>query len=297
MRLTLRQLEIFMAVAGSGSTTAAAEQLALSQSATSAALNELERALEASLFDRIGKRLLINDLGRMLEPQAKQILAMAHSVEMQFKGNAVLERDLIIGASTTIGTYMLPELIAAYCNVHEKVVPRISITNTADVALAVANFDVEIGFIEGPCHVGNVHAEPWRTDELVIVAAPTHALVQRARKATPAMLSKAKWLLREAGSGTREAVEDALVPHLHYLTEGGEFSSSEAIKHACAAGLGLACLSRTVVADLIELGKLVELQTTLPELRRKLYMVYSKKKLLSSTLKEFRDFARAWQRG
>lgn len=295
MRLTLRQLQIFLAVANAGSTTAAAEQVALSQSAISAALNELELALEASLFDRVGKRLLINDQGRMLVPQARQLLAMADAVEMQFKGSAVLERDLIIGASTTVGNYMLPALIAAYCAQIGKVVPRLSIANTAEVAKAVADFEVEIGFIEGPCHVGGVHVEPWRTDELVIVASPSHELVQRSRKkATPAMLAKAKWLLREAGSGTRETVEDALVPHLHYLTEGGEFSSSEAIKHACAAGLGLACMSRTVVADLLELGKLVEVNTTLPELKRRLYMVYSKKKLLSSTLKEFRDFCRAW---
>ena len=295
MRISLRQLQIFLAVAATGSTTAAAEQVALSQSATSAALKDLEDVLETSLFDRVGKKLLINDQGRMLVPQAKQILALTHAVEMQFMGTASLERDLVIGASTTVGTYLLPGLIAAYRDRHGKVVPRVAIANTADVATAVANFDVEIGFIEGPCHATGLHVEPWCKDELIIVASPSHELVQRSRKkATPAMLAKARWLLREAGSGTREAVEDALVPHLHYLTEGGEFSSSEAIKHACAAGLGLACLSRVVVDDLLALGRLVEVKTTLPGLSRTLYMVYSKKKLLSSGLKEFRDFCRAW---
>ncbi len=296
MHLTLRQLQIFLAVSATASTTAAAEQVALSQSATSAALGELENTLGARLFDRVGKKLIINDQGRMLVPQARQILALAHAVEMQFAGDASLERDLMIGASTTIGTYMLPGLIAAYRDRHGKVVPRVAIANTADVALAVANFAVEIGFIEGPCHVGGVHVEPWLKDELIVVAPPSHELVQRGRKrVTPAMLAKAKWLLREAGSGTREAVEDALVPHLHYLNEGGEFSGSDAIKHACAAGLGLACLSRSVVSDLIALGRIEEVKTTLPPLTRTLYIVYSKKKKLSSSLKEFRDFCRAWQ--
>jgi DNA-binding transcriptional LysR family regulator len=295
MRLTLRQLQIFLAVAERGSTTGAAEQVALSQSAASAALNELENLLGTTLFDRIGKRLLINDQGRMLVPQAKQMLSLAQAVEMQFQGKGSLERDLRIGASTTIGTYLLPPLIAAYREGEGKVVPRVKIANTAEVASAVAGFDVEIGFIEGPGHADGVHAEPWLKDRLVIVASPTHELARRAgRKVTPAMLAKARWLLREAGSGTREAVEAALIPHLHTLNEGGEFGSSEAIKHACAAGLGLACLSHSVVQDLLEMGRVVEVRTTLPELSRTLYIVYSKKKLLSASLKDFRSFCRAW---
>lgn len=296
MRITLRQLQIFCAVAATGSTTAAAQQLSLSQSATSAALNELEHMLSAGLFDRVGKRLLLNDNGRMLLDQSRQMLAMAKAIEGQFSGGST-ERELRIGASTTIGAYLLPELLAAYRKRHGDVIPRVTIANTAEVANAVAAFDVEIGFIEGPCHVRDLRVEPWVKDELIIVAAPGHELGFRSsrQKTTPAMLASARWLLREAGSGTREAVEDALIPHLHYLEEGGEFSSSEAIKHACAAGLGLACLSRFVVADLIALGRLAEVNTTLPKLGRNLYMVYSRKKTLSAALKEFRDFCRGWK--
>lgn len=297
MRITLRQLQIFSAVAASGSTTAASVQLSLSQSATSAALIELEDLLNASLFDRVGKRLLINDNGRMLLEQSKQLLAMAKTIEGQFTGEGTPERDLIIGASTTIGAYILPELLAAYRSEYGEVIPRVTIANTSDVANAVAGFEVEIGFIEGPCHVRDLRVEPWIKDELIIVSAPSHELGFRTsrQKVTPAALAKAKWLLREPGSGTREAVEDALIPHLHYMEEGGEFSSSEAITHACAAGLGLACLSRSVAADLLALGRLAEVNTTLPKLSRTLYMVYSRKKTLSAVLKEFRNFCRMWK--
>lgn len=297
MRVTLRQLQIFSAIATTGSTTAASVQLALSQSATSAALKELEDMLGTALFDRVGKRLLINDSGRMLLGHARQMLAMAKTIENEFDGGGTTQRDLMIGASTTIGAYILPQLLAAYRSRYGEVIPRVTIANTEDVANAVANLDVEIGFIEGPCHVRDLRVEPWIRDELIVVAAPAHELGFRTsrQKATPAMLANAKWLLREPGSGTREAVEDALIPHLHYMEEGGEFSSSEAIKHACAAGLGLACLSRSVVADLLALGRLAEVNTSLPKLSRTLYMVYSRSKTLSAALKEFRNFCRAWK--
>jgi DNA-binding transcriptional LysR family regulator len=296
MRITLRQLQIFEAVASSGSTTAASGQLALSQSATSAALNELENLLDATLFDRVGKRLIINDNGRMLLTHSKQMLSIARAIESQFNGMEGTERDLIIGASTTIGTYILPALITDYRDRYGEVIPRITIANTADVATAVANFDVEIGFIEGPCHVRDLRIESWIKDELIVVATPDHELGARTlrQKATPSILAKAKWLLRESGSGTREAVEDALMPHLHYITEGGVFSSSEAIKYACMAGLGLACLSRLVVADLLAQDRLVEVHTSLPRMSRNFYMIYSARKTLSKPLTEFRNFCRAW---
>jgi DNA-binding transcriptional LysR family regulator len=298
LRITLRQLQIFSAIAEQGSTTAAAESLSLSQSATSSALNELEDLLGAQLFDRVGKALLINDSGRMLLEHARQALHIVEGIENEFSGRQGGQRQFRIGASTTIGAYLLPEMLAAFGSRRGDALPRVTIANTADVAAAVANFEVEIGFIEGPCHVPGLRVEPWLRDELIIVAAPGNAQAQRARSApaTPEELAQQRWLLREPGSGTREAAEGALVPYLHYLEEGGQFNSSEAIKHACAAGLGLACLSRAVVADLIALGKLVEVATTLPPLSRDMYLITSRKKTLSPALEGFLGFCRAWRR-
>src|SRR6201994_2794866 len=115
MRITLRQLSIFAAVADAGSTAAAAGRLALSQSATSAALNELEAVLEARLFDRVGTRLVLNDTGRGLLPQARAVPAGAAGIERDF-GAAAGEHaglaSLRVGASTTIGNYLLPTLVA-----------------------------------------------------------------------------------------------------------------------------------------------------------------------------------------
>lgn len=295
MRLTLRQLQIFLAVADHGSTMAAADAVALSQSAASAALNELESLLGIHLFDRVGKRLVINDNGRMLLPQARQMLDAAATIEEQFhQPDAATVTGLHIGASTTIGIYLLPRMLAHFVRQPSSLPPQVTIANTSAVASAVAAFEVDIGLIEGPCHEPELQAEPWITDELVVVCAPDHPCALRDGKVPLADLRQAGWLLREAGSGTREAVEHALLPHLHTLRSAGEFSNSEAIKYAAAAGLGLACLSRLVVADLVEAGRLVELRTTLPRLQRHFYLVSRKNKLLSARLTFFMQFCRDW---
>jgi DNA-binding transcriptional LysR family regulator len=295
MHLTLRQLQIFMAVAETGSTVAAADVVHLTQSATSAALRELEGLLKCYLFDRIGKRLQLNDNGRQLVPQARLLLDAANSIEKQFQPEKTNDiSGLILGTSTTIGIYVLPRLLAEFNTNHQP--GKITVANTIDVVNAVANFEVDAGFIEGYCHQPNLHIEPWLEDEMIIVCAPAHPAFAQYGKAKVRLstLRDSLWLLRETGSGTREAVEHALLPHLHYLTPAAEFSNSEAIKNAAVAGMGLACLSRLVVNDLILQGKLIELHSALPKLRRQFFIITAKKKIVSARLATLLDFCRNW---
>ncbi len=300
MRITLRQLQIFIAVAESGSTAAAAELVALSQSAASASLKELENLLHTELFDRVGKRLALNDNGRQLLPQARQMQDAAATIERQF-GNEADASGLRLGASTTIGNYLLPHILAAAkprqpeAGLH----PVVTIANTADIAAAVASFQLDLGLVEGPSHEADLTIEPWLTDELLIVASPSHPILDKGRhtKVRIEALREAGWLLRERGSGTRETVEHVLLPHLHELRAAAEFSNAEAIKHAAAAGLGLACLSRLVVQDLLAAGTLVSLQTALPPLSRHLYLIHHRHKVLSSRLQRFLQLCRDWQQG
>ena len=295
MKITLRQLQIFLAVAQSGSTTAAADMIALSQSAASAALNELEHLLAVQLFDRVGKRLLLNDSGRLLLPQARHMLDAANTIEQQFLKPDQAGVELHIGASTTIGSYLLPAMVAAYRRQHPQLRIRALVANTADIVAAVSNFEVDAGLIEGPCHADDVEVEPWITDELIVVAAPGHALAAAGKMPTLQALGRADWLLREPGSGTREAVEHALLPYLHHLPSACEFGNSEAIKRATAEGLGISCLSRAVVADLLESGRLVELHSPLPVLRRHFYLVVSRHRVLSARLQALLEFCRHWR--
>src|ERR1700690_532663 len=223
--LTLRQLQIFAAVARFGSTAAAASVVGLSQSAASSAINELERMLGLRLFDRAGKRIVLNDNGRALLPRALAVLDGALGFEEAARDGSDQIQALRIGASTTIGNYLLPALLAQFLADRARQAlswrSSIAIGNTAEICRSVAAFELDIGLIEGPCPEPTLAVTPWMQDQLVIVAAPTHDLIERARGPRGAhpvpskRLRSAVWLVREQGSGTRQATDIALLPHLH----------------------------------------------------------------------------------
>src|SRR5579862_6256004 len=176
LRLTLRQLQIFRVVADTGSTVAAADMISLSQSATSAAIKQLERLLDLQLFDRIGKRLQLNDNGRALLPQALALLDGAGWIERW-----ALDREshigmLRIGASTTIGNYLLPAILAGFraslpSPARQNWQVQVAIANTAAIAASVAAFELDLGLIEGPCHEPELTVQPWLEDDLLVVTA------------------------------------------------------------------------------------------------------------------------------
>lgn len=298
MRLTLRQLQAFVAVARAGSTMAAAQEISLSQSAVSASLNELEDILRGRLFDRVGRRLVLNEHGRSMLPQARLLLDAARAIESEFgaAGHSRAPR-LRIAASTTIGNWLLPSVIAAYRRKEGAARIAVEIGNTWQVVRAVAHFEVDLGFIEGPTQEPQIKVVPWMEDELVVVCSPRHPLAAAGRrKATLAELAAATWLLREAGSGTREVVERALQPHLHTVRTEIELGGTEAIVQAAAEGLGLTCLSRWTVADMVRLERLVVLRTALPRLTRTFYLVHHESRYLSPTLERFIAHCLAIQR-
>ena len=292
LHLTLRQYEIFCAVAQNGTTVAAAQAVALSQSATSAALQQLETGLGVPLFERVGKRLILNDAGRTLLPQALAVLEQARSIEQAFSAQAVnLPVRLRVAASTTIGTYALPQVLARLAQSHPLVRVDLQIANTQEVGEAVQAMEVDMGLIEGSSHWQGLEVEPWLRDELVIVASPHDPLAQQA-KTKPlgvAALRKAAWLLREPGSGTREMVEHALLPHLHQLPAAATLGSSEAIARCVEQGLGISCLSRVLVQSQLQAQVLDILPTTLPRMWRNFSLVQRAGKRRSPALQAFVD--------
>ncbi|MGR4049923.1 DNA-binding transcriptional regulator YeiE [Kosakonia cowanii] len=282
MHITLRQLEVFTEVLKSGSTTQASQRLALSQSAVSAALTDLEGQLGVQLFDRVGKRLVVNEHGRLLYPRALAALEQASEIEQLFReANGAIR----VFASSTIGNYILPEVIAHYRRDFPELPLELSVGNSQDVITAVADFRVDIGLIEGPCHAAEIVAEPWLEDELVVFAPPSSPLLQG--EVTLDALAAAPWILRERGSGTREIVDYLLLSHLPHFQLGMELGNSEAIKHAVRHGLGISCLSRRVIAEQLETGSLVEIPLPLPRLVRTLWRIHHRQKHLSSSLTRF----------
>lgn len=267
--LTLRQLGVFVAVARAGSTRAAADRVARSQSAASSALAELEATLGVKLFDRVGRRLTLNAQGRALLPRAVNLLEQAAEIGQLF--GAADQGALRVAASFTVGEYLLPPLIAGWKRVHPGTRLRLDIANTRAVLDAVAALEVDVGFIEGARTHPDLDVAHWRDDELVVVAAAGHPMA--GRRVDRAWLRAAPWILREPGSGTREGADRWLVPGLGRLRIEMELGSNEAVKRAVAAGQGVGLLSVHAVAEAVAAGTLARLQTPLPRMHRSLAIV------------------------
>ena len=294
VRVSLRQLEVFVATARAGSTRSAAERVARSQSAASAAIAELEATLGAPLFDRVRRRLLINENGRALLPKAAFLLDQAAELEHLFSGAHAA--PLRVAASLTIGEVLLPDLVAQWKKSHATSPVHIAVANTSEVIEAVAAFDVDIGFIEGPQTHPDLSVRPWLTDEMVVLAAPSHALA-RARRITPDVLRVQQWALREQGSGTREASDRWLLEHLGSIDVAFELGSSETLKRVVATGVAVGCISRHAAAAALADGTLVELRTGLPPLQRRLAIVLHKDKQLGRGARDFLRLCTAARRG
>ncbi|ACR68490.1 LysR family transcriptional regulator [Edwardsiella ictaluri] len=288
MHITLRQLEVFTEVLKSGSTTQASIMLALSQSAVSAALSDLETQLSVRLFDRVGKRLVVNEHGRLLYPKAMALLEQASEIEQLFKGESGALR---IAASSTIGNYLLPPMMAAYRRDFPVTPLELHVGNSHDVINAVAAFNADLGLIEGPCHMPELTTQSWLEDELVVFAAPDHPLLRE--PVTLARLADAPWILRETGSGTREVVEHLLLSHLPHFDLVMELGNSEAIKHAVRYGIGISCLSRRVIEEQLSNGTLVEVALPEINLHRSLYLIHHRQKHISKALARFLSYCQA----
>ncbi|RZT41656.1 LysR family transcriptional regulator [Cupriavidus agavae] len=292
LRLTLRQLQVFVAVVRHGSTMAAAEALAMSQSAVSASLAELERALDGALFDRVARRLAINESGRQFFPRALSLLDQAYELE-RFASAAGVQ--LRIAASNTIGSYILPALLAGFRNAQPgPCTLDLRIGNTQDVLNALMQFEADIGLIEGTSHERDLRSVHWCDDEMVVIVGPDHPLAATADQpaALHAMLRDADWIVREPGSGTREIIEERLVPVLGTLRFALELGNAEAIKRAVMSGFGVSCLSLHVVRDEIERGQLVALRQGLPRVIRPLQLVVHQDKFPTQGLLAFSEYLR-----
>lgn len=289
MPLSLHQLEVFANVARHGTTRAAAESVSRSQSAASMALAELEAQFGVPLFDRPGRRLVLNENGRILLPQALALLEHAAEVERAFASEAAV--SIRLAASTTIGNYLLPDAITSFRRAVPGAILRLRIGNTQEVADAVAGFDVDVGFVEGSIHHQDLIVTPWGRDELVACAAPDHPLA--GRRASARALREAVWVMREPGSGTREVVDQWLREHLGPVEPALELGSSEAIIRAVVRGAGVCCLSRHALGAALAARQVVELRTTLPPLMRQLTMVTHRAKRLAAGTGRFLEHCRA----
>lgn len=290
LRITLRELEVFAAIARSGQITAAGEQLGLSQSAASGAVAELERRLGVALFDRIGRRVVLNEHGRYLLPRALDLLHQATELEDSYRDGT--PSRLRIAASLTIGNYVLPGLLAAL--MHDDTAHRyeVEIGNSHQVMTMVVDCRADIGLIEAPLAHANMVSELWLTDEMVIYARADHPFTRQTPTRTA--LADAAWILRESGSGVRRTLEAILLPHLGHFNVALELGSGEAIREAVRLGMGITCSSRRAARRELESGEFAAITLPGVKLERRFYIVWHAERTLTSGAERLRDACRAW---
>jgi DNA-binding transcriptional LysR family regulator len=266
--MTLEQLRIFVAVAERQHVTRAAEALHLAQSAASAAIAALEVQHETRLFHRVGRGIELTEAGRIFLDEARAVLARAAGAELALAELAGLRRGMLaLAASQTIASYWLPRHLAAFRRAYPAIAVRLTIGNTTQVAAAVRVGTVEIGFIEGRIDDAALTSATLTRDRMLVVVAPDHPWASN-KILTPDDLRAAEWVLREPGSGTRSAFEQALGDvgiSGDELRVAIELPSNESVRAAVESGLGATAISASVVASSIEAGLLIPVPFALPD--------------------------------
>jgi len=256
MALNLHHLRIFARVAQEGGFTRAARSLHLSQPAVSKAVRELEQQTGAPLLERAGRATHLTSTGEALFARARELFAVEQTAEEELRALRGLERGVLrVGASTTIATYLLSPYLARFREAHPGVALRVSSANTRAIARALLERRLDVALVEGPVRHPQIEVVPWRDDELVVIAPPAHRLAKR-RSIPLSAVAGESFIVREPGSGTRRVAERALAAQRVTIDVALQFGSTEAIKQAVAAGLGLAFVSRFAVSDQVALGRL-----------------------------------------
>ncbi|QDY71609.1 LysR family transcriptional regulator [Qingshengfaniella alkalisoli] len=265
--MTFDQLRIFIAVAEREHVTQAAAALNMTQSATSAAISALEERHAVQLFDRIGRRIILTDAGRIFLDEARALLARAQQAEQVLDDLAGLKRGTLrLGASQTVATYWLPLLMQQFRKQYPGLALELITGNTSQVTTMVHDAIVDLGFVEGTVSDPALSKQSLRGDELALVVAPGHQWIEQPpRKANDFL--KSAWILREPGSGTRAIADAFFASHRISALDLEltlELPSNEAVRAAVEAGDSATILSTLVTQASLEAGRLVRVNCNLP---------------------------------
>ncbi len=287
MKITLRQIEIFLNVVEVGHLTKVAKSMGLSQSAVSMSIKELEGILNSPLFDRINKKLILNEIGRAFKDEVMPLFKKFRDIEYEFK-NSINKGIIRVGASTTIVDYLMPPIICSYMSSSPDVKITLKEGNTQEITELIKNGKIDVGFIEGFTNDSEVIQEIIGTDELVVVTADETLVNQYSIKE----LEQKRWVLREEGSGTRDVF-------LNYIKESStniniflELGHTESIKSILLNHKCLTCISKLAITQEIKEDKLLKVDIKNFDCKRDLLIIYHKDKYHSELFKKFTKFAK-----
>lgn len=287
-RLTLRQFEVFLAVARAGSFRRAADTLHLSQPALSQHVKELEEELGARLFDRLGRTVVLTEAGRLLEEHALRLFATLDGARDAIGELLGLKRgSLLIGGSTTPGIYVLPGVMAAFQARYPGIRVALRIANSRVIEERVRANELDLGVVGG--HVlgpGERCLTAGLLDELVLVVPPAHPWAGRG-SVRPEQLADERLLMREEGSATRQVTERTLQQAGVKFRMAMELDHTEAIKQAVMAGLGVAFVSVHAVKGELAAGRLRVLRLRGLPIRRHFHVIHHEARALAPAARAF----------
>lgn len=289
-----RRIQVFHAVAKHLSFTKAAEALCMTQPAVTFQIRQLEEEFNTRLFDRRRGNVTLTAAGAVALEYSERIVAL--SAELKTRMNELgssIGGPLVVGASATLAHFLLPQVIADFKTRFPATVPRLCVANSANVQILLLERSVDIGFIEGKLHEPGLLTDVICEDELRVICSPSHPLANL-DAVTPDLLPCYHFISREAGSGTREVIDQylqdaGLSPGM--LQVGMEAGSTEAIKGLMLAGMGFSIMSTASVEKEIRLGTLAMRPLT-PSLKRHLSAIYPKERMHSRLITSFLTFAR-----
>ena len=288
--VTLRQLRTFKTVADLTSFSLAAQRLKLSQPSVSYQVKELEETLGLPLLDRLGKRVQLTEAGTVLYGYARRMLDVLDEATIAIEEMRGIKRgSLRVGASTTVGIYLLPAALGAFKKLHPGLVISLEIGTRARVQEQVLRNELDLAVVGPALKDPELAIIPFLSDELVVVAPAGHPLAEE-RGLTLKDLAGQPFIMREASSGSRWSLEKAARKSGAKLSVAMELGSNGAIKHAVESGLGLAVISRYATALEFASGRLVELNVRGFPIQRDWHIVHLRRRKLPAPVTAFIDF-------
>ncbi|KAA3631638.1 MAG: LysR family transcriptional regulator [Proteobacteria bacterium] len=292
MHFTIRQLQVFEAVARNLSFTKAAEELHLTQPAVSMQIKQLESSINLPLFEQVGKKIYLTDCGQVLLVHSQRISECLKAARNEL--NDMLGTDggrLRIGVVSTVN-YFATKLLAEFTKKFPSVQITLDVTNRRDILQRLDRNEPDIVLMGKPPAELDVVSVPFKLNPLVVIASPNHELTRR-KRLLPRDLCGRSFVMRETGSGTRAAMERFFKDHGIEPGRSMEMTGNEAIKQAVEAGIGLGVVSRHTIELEVDAGRLVELRVKGFPINRRWYIVHRVGKRLSPTAEEFRKFVLA----
>lgn len=301
LHITMRQLQVFEAVARNLSFTRAAAELHLTQPAVSMQVKQLESMIGLPLFELLGKKVYLTEAGRMLVRHSRAMMSQLVEIERDIDGLKGVEGGTLRICIASTVNYFATRLLSKFCEVYKSVNICLDVTNSEELFKRLAANEPDLALMGQPPPGLGVDARAFMENPLIVIANPQHPLAGR-QKIPIAEIEKEVFVMREPGSGTRTAMQRVFDEHGVTLTPGVQLSGNETVKQSVEAGLGLAVVSAHTVELELKAGRLISLDLQHFPIMRKWYVAYRKGKQLSQTAKVFVEFVLAegqktWRKG